>query len=132
MQELGEYPDCGDRIHPKSGLCYAPEEFYEKGIKFYHFNYCARPSTKPQKILKSLKSIEYCLKEGMKVMVHSHAGLDRCALVVCCWLIYKEKKSAHASIDLFLSKRHNSKIGKYSPYRKLILKFEECKLAVDR
>ena len=81
-------------------------------------------------ILKMIKAIDYCVEQGFKIAVHSHAGLDRCALVVCTWLIYREKSrmSSKEAISLFRAKRFGSKLASGSSICKKIERFEICRI----
>lgn len=133
LQEFGEHPHCGDQLDHQSGLSYNPEDFYEHGVQFFHFPFCSKPNLSPSMILKMLKSVEYCIEQGFKIAVHSHAGLDRCALLVCTWLIYREKTamSSHDAMALFRAKRFNSKLRKGSSICKRIERFEVCNLYLE-
>jgi protein-tyrosine phosphatase len=130
LQEFGEHPHCGDKLDKQTGLSYNPEDFYEHGVQFFHFPFCSKPDLLPSMILKMLKSVDYCIGQGFKIAVHSHAGLDRCALLVCSWLIYREKSrmSSLQAIALFRAKRFGSKLATGSSIYKRISNFEVCKL----
>jgi protein tyrosine phosphatase domain-containing protein 1 len=45
------------------------------------------------------------VKEMGKISVHCHAGRGRTLLVICSWLIYYERMSANATINLAMEKR---------------------------
>lgn len=45
------------------------------------------------------------VKDKGKISVHCHAGRGRTLLVICSWLIYYDRMSAKATIDLAIEKR---------------------------
>jgi protein tyrosine phosphatase domain-containing protein 1 len=133
LQEPGEHPYCGDGIHKSSGLSYLPEEFYERtsdlikdGINFYNFGWEDHKTTNFDILLRILKSIEFCLKEGKKVAVHCHAGRGRTALVICCYMVYAMNCTADSAIKTFKEKRHGSSLSQRTQ-RGTIRNFEKCK-----
>ena len=83
--------------------------------------------------IKDGYAMQLAVKQGFKIAVHSHAGLDRCALLVCTWLIYREKTamSSHDAMALFRAKRFNSKLRKGSSICKRIERFEVCNLYLE-
>lgn len=45
------------------------------------------------------------VESGGKISVHCHAGRGRTLLVICSWLIYHDRMTAKATIDLAVLKR---------------------------
>jgi len=70
-------------------LSYLPEDFYNHEIKFYNFGWRDHHTTDNKMILKILKNMDQCLKNGNKVAVHCHAGRGRTGLIICAYLIYR-------------------------------------------
>lgn len=111
----------------ETGLSYNPEEFYDAQIKFYNFGWRDHQTTGNRTILKILKNMDLCLKDGKKVAVHCHAGRGRTGIIICAYMIYKLGFTAEKAIEHFRFLRKPS-LGK-SSQRKSIQDFEKCKLS---
>lgn len=56
-------------------------------------------------MMKIMNLFDMSLADGGKISVHCHAGRGRTLLVICSWLIYWDRMSAQATIDLAVAKR---------------------------
>lgn len=101
-----------------------PEDFYAHEIKFYNFGWRDHHTTDNNMILKILKNMDLCLKNGNKVAVHCHAGRGRTGLIICAYLIYSQNYTAEKAIKLFKEKRSPG-LDKKSQ-RKTLYDFERC------
>lgn len=61
LQEPGEHPHCGDKIHKKSGFSYYPEEFQSQQIDFYNFGWPDFTATGLKLILRIIKIMEFAI-----------------------------------------------------------------------
>lgn len=85
-----------------------PEEFYESKIHFYNFGWRDHETTDVFTLIKIIKTMDYVLSTKKKIAVHCHAGKGRTALVICGYLMFKNKWSSKKTIDFFRSKRKES------------------------
>lgn len=105
LQEPGEHPFCGDGIHSSSGLSYKPENLYEHKISFYNFGWRDHQTTEISTLIKIVKTMDYVVQKKKKLAVHCHAGKGRTGLVICAFLLYKNKMNVEQVIELFKKKR---------------------------
>lgn len=129
LQERGEYPRCKRSPLNKQGLSYSPEELSES-INFTHFpvkmeKYDA--NNFPRTILPLLKVIDMSREGDRSVYIHSHAGQDRAALVVCAYLVYCTGVNGSEALKIFDSKRYGSSVAKNVKILELLNSLEACK-----
>jgi len=108
LQEPGEviisfikHPYCGDGIIPMVGFSYDPEGFFANNISFFNESWEDMTATTFEHMMR-IMNIFYMsiVKNKGKISVHCHAGRGRTLLVICSWLIYYDRMSAKATIDL--------------------------------
>ena len=74
-------------------------------------------------MMKIMNLFHLTLSEGGKISVHCHAGRGRTLLVICSWLIYHDRMSAHDTITLAVAKRQG--VLTRSSQREFLVYFEE-------
>jgi protein-tyrosine phosphatase len=52
-----------------------------------------------------MKTLELTVSRGQGLMVHSHKGVRRPAIVIGCWLVYSGKLKADKAIEFYAEKR---------------------------
>ncbi len=57
-----------------------------------------------EQMLKIMDIFDMTMQKG-RIAVHCHAGRGRTLLVICAWLIYKNRMSANVVIKLAVEKR---------------------------
>jgi hypothetical protein len=108
LTEPGEHPWCGDGLEPSSGFPYLPEDFMAHGIGFVNFAW-EDMTTPPLNVLADIiRVMSSCIDNGGKVAVHCHAGYGRTGLVIASWLVFANRMSPSAAIDLVRQKRPGS------------------------
>jgi len=100
LQEIGEHPDCGIGPLLESGFTYDPQDFIKEDINYYHYPWTDMTSPALELIedcvLKMIKDVE----TSFKIAIHCHSGLNRCSILVACFLIHFDKISSEKAIDI--------------------------------
>lgn len=77
-----------------------------------------------------LKTLEITLGQNEGVLIHSHAGIKRPAVVVCCWIVYSKKLDAKGAVDIFAKKRLQGNAKSIKAQTQFIVKFQAGNLAL--
>lgn len=78
-------------------------------------------------LLQIVRTIEMCIENSGKVLLHSHQGRKRTGVVACCWLIKSRNINTEAAIQTYCNSRYGSQILPSSLERSIIKCFENCK-----
>ncbi|CAF3524220.1 unnamed protein product [Rotaria sordida] len=106
LESPDEHIFCGHGNH-SSGFSYNPSEFMDEGIFVYNYAMEDYGTVKVETILDIMKVMSFAMKQG-KIAVHCHAGLGRTGFVICSYLVYEYRMSAHESIHYIRAKRPGS------------------------
>ena len=79
-------------------------------------------------LLGIMKTLEITVSKNEGIMVHSHTGTRRPAIVICCWFVYSGQFRAKKAIEFFAEKRLKGNTKKLKCQIKFISQFEQGNL----
>lgn len=87
LQQPGEHAHCGDGLCG-AGFSYDPCELMDAGVRYYNFGWKDLGVPSMQLLLNIAQVMQDAQRQGMRMLVHCHAGLGRTGLVVAAFLVY--------------------------------------------